>query len=51
MAGIDWDGPIPFCEDDMVDVEEAPTLLCNDDYKELPQTINHLIKLVQGKGM
>ena len=42
MAGIDWDGPIPFCEDNVVDIEAPPTLLCNEDYQELSQTINPL---------
>ena len=42
MAGIDWDVPNTFCEDSMVDVEAPPTLLCNEDYQELSQTINPL---------
>ncbi len=43
IHGIDWNGPIPFTdEDNVVDIDPPPSFLCNQDYQELSQTINPL---------
>ncbi len=42
IHGIDWNGPIPFTEDNVVDIDLPPSLLCYQDYQELSQTINPL---------